>query len=813
MGKFAMLAATLLTVLMPVESQAITAPDVHVQKHVAGGNWIQMKDKSGFISKSSATIASSSADAKIQESSSKKITLVLSSGFNYAQQFGYWMSHKVNDGNGHYHYESDDEPFKLSFNSDGQYVMTMDAPDFSKADTYMISIGDGDKFATKAYPLTAKDIGHPISIESYSMPAIYVNLPSTGSIKHEAIKLGYKDENGVYMGSSYVSQLAFVSEGTYDVWVAAEDQQNIFNVAKANANVIWTNSSINFSKSDLQLVSYSMNDSRMTPFIACSASDVVQGTICTPTDTHKPMYVNQSSLGVYFVYQTQGWYYEYLYDIPSNMASSNAMFDTQFQSTFIPPNHRYVPGAMGDIGGWVMVTDSKGHIMDYAEKPSKAPRNQVVKKVVLKKGATVAGTYQYQSWYQGFAMPKTADQYDVQVSFMDALGIPAATGQIEVGLPASTISVTNNMVGTQDDVTVTGLYTGDVVKVYSASSKGTLLGESDPVAQGKSTASVGIEQIGKVAGSVYVTVTGVGQAESARVAKAYLAEKTNALQSGQIQVLNNRTGNDTVVVSGLSKGDQVKLYADQNSTKALTSATASGSKGPLTATLSVKQLGVGAGSVYVTVTAAGQSESDRTMQTYSAEPPAPTATPGASKFVITNHTVGTNDLVEATGLKPGDVVKVYASDKKTLLGTSSAVEAGKSTVSFSVPQIGDIAGTAYVTLTSVGFSESAQVAVRYKAEATKALLDGQVKVTNNFGKHDTVDVTGLKKGDVIKVYDANGKLLNASAAVGTGKNSVSISISQLGAGVGFVNVSITSTGLLESDPLKVTYAAEQNATI
>ncbi|MGZ4106672.1 MAG: hypothetical protein ACXVO1_04915, partial [Tumebacillaceae bacterium] len=103
--------------------------------------------------------------------------------------------------------------------------------------------------------------------------------------------------------------------------------------------------------------------------------------------------------------------------------------------------------------------------------------------------------------------------------------------------------------------------------------------------------------------------------------------------------------------------------------------------------------------------------------------------------------------------------------------------------------------------------------ILYKAEVTKALLDGQVKVANNLWGPDTVDVTGLKKGDVIKVYDANGKLLNASAAVGTGKNSVSISISQLGAGVGFVNVSITSSGWLESDPLKVTYAAEQNATI
>ncbi|QGQ98363.1 hypothetical protein EHS13_27500 [Paenibacillus psychroresistens] len=101
--------------------------------------------------------------------------------------------------------------------------------------------------------------------------------------------------------------------------------------------------------------------------------------------------------------------------------------------------------------------------------------------------------------------------------------------QVKSAFPeASSITVANNRV-TADYVQVSGLTAKDVVKVYSAGAE--LLGTSDPVINGQTAAEVTIAQLGISAGSVWVSVTSDGKAESAKTAKNYLVEPSEVVKN------------------------------------------------------------------------------------------------------------------------------------------------------------------------------------------------------------------------------------------------------------------------------------------
>lgn len=86
----------------------------------------------------------------------------------------------------------------------------------------------------------------------------------------------------------------------------------------------------------------------------------------------------------------------------------------------------------------------------------------------------------------------------------------------------STITVDNYIEGISDKVEVTGLAAGDIVKVYNAESGGSPIGTA--TAGTTQAATVMITQLGKEAGSVYVSLTGSGKDESARTQKTYSSE-------------------------------------------------------------------------------------------------------------------------------------------------------------------------------------------------------------------------------------------------------------------------------------------------
>ncbi|MBB3069111.1 hypothetical protein FHS14_002098, partial [Paenibacillus baekrokdamisoli] len=165
---------------------------------------------------------------------------------------------------------------------------------------------------------------------------------------------------------------------------------------------------------------------------------------------------------------------------------------------------------------------------------------------------------------------------------------------------AANITATNNKVGVDDKVVVTGLAAGDVVSVFKAATGGTAIGTAT-VAEGETTATITIEQLGAAAGSVYVSVKSTGKLESARITDAYDAEITTAPVATAITVTNNATGSaDTVKVTGLAAGDVVNVYNVATGGTVLETATVA--DGATEATISKTDLltAIG-GTAYVTV--------------------------------------------------------------------------------------------------------------------------------------------------------------------------------------------------------------------
>ncbi|WP_139904926.1 hypothetical protein [Clostridium thermarum] len=91
-------------------------------------------------------------------------------------------------------------------------------------------------------------------------------------------------------------------------------------------------------------------------------------------------------------------------------------------------------------------------------------------------------------------------------------------------------------------------------------------------------------------------------------------------------------------------------------------------------------------------------------------------------------------------------------------------------------------------------------------------------VNNAVGTSDTLTVTNLSAGDVVKVYSS----YNAAKPIGTAvakavkgesKATAIVSVPQFGASAGAIYVSVTEKGLLESNRIAVPYAAEKQTQV
>ena len=363
------------------------------------------------------------------------------------------------------------------------------------------------------------------------------------------------------------------------------------------------------------------------------------------------------------------------------------------------------------------------------------------------------------------------------------------------------IFVTNNK-NTSDTVSVENLQPGDVVKLYRDQSSTTSIGTAT-VAAGKTDVTINVGNLNVNSALVYVTVTSQGKQESARIEKDYSSEVlSDKLFEQEITVTNNPTIPDLVVVENLQTGDVVKVYK-YGSTRVL--GTAIASKGKTNVTVSIPQLGQAAGSINVTLTAAGCAESAPTIIDYDAELVTPK--PNISNISVDNNPFP-GDTVRVKNLEEGAVVKVYRKDGTKVIGIAT-VTLGNNEATVTVGQLREIAGDLDIAITNPGMAESERVSVHYVVEVKPkalALFPEDITVTNNAVIADTVIVDNLKTGDIIKVYDET-KMLG-TATVASGKDSATVTIRQLTTGAGQVYVTVTGLVTTESDVTAKDYIAE-----
>ncbi|MGG0297467.1 hypothetical protein ABEY30_17690, partial [Bacillus pacificus] len=213
-----------------------------------------------------------------------------------------------------------------------------------------------------------------------------------------------------------------------------------------------------------------------------------------------------------------------------------------------------------------------------------------------------------------------------------------------------------------------------------------------------------------------------------------------------------------------------------------------------------------------------------------------TKAPAAKNITVTNNKEGIKDTVKVTGLKVGDKVRVYGvATKGDVLGEVTVKAPEKETPAEGVEEVPAVEGTeetpvttleaiveidqiaksakatgnVYVSVQGKDELESERTEKAYDAETTVAPKTDNIVVLNNDGEADVVRVTGLKVGDVVKVYDAakEGKQIG-TATVGDNKTAVNVKIDQLGTAAGKVYITITAINKLESEMVVKDYIAE-----
>ncbi|MGN5648470.1 hypothetical protein [Bacillus sp. Brlt_9] len=377
---------------------------------------------------------------------------------------------------------------------------------------------------------------------------------------------------------------------------------------------------------------------------------------------------------------------------------------------------------------------------------------------------------------------------------------------------ADTITVANNKKAAEDTIKVTGLAEGDIVTVYDVATKGNALATETVEKEKQEVEIKKADLLKATGGTVYVSVKGVDGLESPRTAVKYDTEVSAAPAAKTIVVKNNKNGvEDTIQVTDLTEGDIVKVYnvAKDGEAKATSEAVAEGGK---EATIEMKDLLESTGgTVYVTVTKPNKDESSRTAVKYETEPV--TKAPAADTITVANNKKAAEDTIKVTGLAEGDIVTVYDVATKGNALATETVEKEKQEVEIKKADLlKATGGTVYVSVKGVDGLESPRTAVKYDTEVSAAPAAKTIVVKNNKnGVEDTIQVTDLTEGDIVKVYNVakDGEAKATSEAVAEGGKEATIEMKDLLESTGgTVYVTVTKPNKDESSRTAVKYATE-----
>lgn len=201
-----------------------------------------------------------------------------------------------------------------------------------------------------------------------------------------------------------------------------------------------------------------------------------------------------------------------------------------------------------------------------------------------------------------------AINYDHHYAMQYKLDTNTLVSKQAVQTKRSLTTTAKNNVSKKDTVTVKGVQKGDTVRLYNGKETFTKTATS-------STVTFTLSQLGKKAGTAYMTVQAAGERESAKVAVAYKAEPVSATVNKKKVVVHNNKGktNDKVVVKGLKKGDVLRFYDTLGNGLGRVTATSA------TATFKTKSLKAKGGKIYISRTQTGKVTSKKVAISYTAE--------------------------------------------------------------------------------------------------------------------------------------------------------------------------------------------------
>jgi hypothetical protein len=183
--------------------------------------------------------------------------------------------------------------------------------------------------------------------------------------------------------------------------------------------------------------------------------------------------------------------------------------------------------------------------------------------------------------------------------------------------------------------------------------------------------------------------------------------------------------------------------------------------------------------------------------------------PDANNVTIVNN-IGAADTITVTGLSSGDVVNVYQDNSTSTVTATGKVATGKTSITLSVAQLGQTAGTIYVSVKSTGAFESTRTAVNYAGEPVS--VTPTATVTNNVDIADTVTFKNLSAKDVATVYAKDGTTKLGTATAKTAGDLTITLAKQLSESDLEIQVTVKSTNKLVSPETIVTYTAEAQTT-
>ncbi|PIC68904.1 hypothetical protein CSV77_16690 [Sporosarcina sp. P16b] len=201
------------------------------------------------------------------------------------------------------------------------------------------------------------------------------------------------------------------------------------------------------------------------------------------------------------------------------------------------------------------------------------------------------------------------------------------------------------------------------------------------------------------------------------------------------------------------------------------------------------------------MTNANSKESPVTEAEVAAE--ATTPAPAVGTITVANN-VGIADTVTVKDLAIKDVVKVYAEDGKTLLGSAVALKAGDVIVSLKAQLTGDKVQVSVMNANSLESEKTEATIVAEKETAAPEV--NTITVANNVGIADTVTLTGLALKDTVKIYKVDGITL-LGTAVASKEGELVISLKQQFV-ESTIKVSLTNTNSNESEKVEVTVEKE-----